>query len=48
MVKMEFVTQPDETGKGRIIIDGRYFGLPIEAVKLLEQLYKEKQDETQS
>lgn len=40
-MKIEFVTTSDETGKGRIIVDGRYFGLPIEAVKEIERLYKE-------
>ena len=48
---MEFITTPDETGKGRIVVDGRYFGLPVDAVKLLERLYKEdmeKQNEASS
>lgn len=48
---MEFVTKPDETGKGRIVVDGRYFGMPLDAVKLLERLYnedKEKQNEANS
>lgn len=31
-MKIEFDTTPDETGKGRIVVDGRYFGLPVEAV----------------
>ena len=49
MTTVTFVTTPDETGKGRIIVDGRHFGLPLETVKLLERLYKEdleKQNET--
>lgn len=50
-MKIEFDTKSDETGKGRIIVDGRYFGLPVEAVKVLEQAYKQnegKQNETTS
>lgn len=41
----------DVTGKGLIIVDGRYFGLPLEAAKLFERLHnedKEKQNETHS
>ena len=29
---IEFVTTPDETGKGRVIVDGRYYGLPLGVV----------------
>lgn len=50
-MKIEFDTKSDETGKGRIIVDGRYFGLPVEAVKVLDQAYKQnegKQNETTS
>lgn len=49
MVTLEFDDTPDETGKGRVVVDGRYFGLPVDAVRLFEKLYtqdQEKQDET--
>lgn len=35
---MEFVTTPDETGKGRVIVDGRYYGLPVEAVEQIKRM----------
>lgn len=31
-MKIEFITEPDCTGKGLVIVDGRYYGLPLEAV----------------
>lgn len=44
---MEFVTTPDESGKGRLIVDGRYYGLPLETVKRLELMYTTLQSMTQ-
>lgn len=38
VVKMEFVDTPDETGKGRVIVDGRYYGVPLVVVEKLKQL----------
>lgn len=35
---MEFITTPDETGKGRIIFEGRYYGLPVDAVKQIKAM----------
>lgn len=34
-MKIEFVTEPDETGKGRIVVDGKFYGLPVDAVREL-------------
>ena len=39
-MRIVFITKPDETGKGRIIIDGRYYALPLEAVIEYEKLRK--------
>lgn len=36
-VNIEFVTEPDETGKGRVIVDGKYYGLPANAVREIKQ-----------
>ncbi len=38
MVDMKLVDTPDETGKGRIIVDGRYYGVPLTVVEKLKQL----------
>ena len=32
VLAVEFVTDPDELGRGRVIVNGRYFALPMEAV----------------
>jgi hypothetical protein len=29
---VQFVTEPDELGRGRVIVNGRFFSLPMEAV----------------
>lgn len=34
-MKLEFDRTPDPTGLGRIIVDGKYYGLPAEAVAYL-------------
>lgn len=34
-MKIEFVTEPDETDKGRVIVDGKFYGLPVDAVREL-------------
>lgn len=39
---IKFVTEPDETGKGRVIVDGRYYGLPMAAVLEYEGLRKKQ------
>lgn len=33
MIDIKFITKPDETGLGRIIVDGRFYGLPVAAVE---------------
>ena len=38
-MEIKFITEPDVTGKGLIVVDGRYYGLPLEVVKLFENLY---------
>lgn len=35
---IRFVTAPDETGLGRLVVNGRYFGLPREVVAEYEAL----------
>lgn len=37
--EMKFVTTSDETGQGRIIINGRYYGLPVEAIQRIKTMY---------
>lgn len=37
--EMKFVTTSDETGQGRIIIDGRYYGLPVAAIERIKTMY---------
>lgn len=34
-MKIEFDKTPDPTGLGRVIVDGKYYGLPAEAVTYL-------------
>lgn len=34
-MEIVFDTKPDETGKGRVIVDGRFYGLPVAAVSEL-------------
>lgn len=34
-MEIVFDTTPDETGKGRVIVDGRFYGLPVAAVSEL-------------
>lgn len=41
-MQIDFVTEPDETGKGRVVVDGRYYGLPMNAVLEFKRL-REKQ-----
>ena len=31
-MQVKFITTPDETGKGRVIVDGRHYGLPLAVV----------------
>lgn len=38
--EMKFVTTSDETGQGRIIINGRYYGLPVEAIERIKTMYE--------
>jgi hypothetical protein len=38
MPDIRFVTAPDETGLGRLVVNGRYFGLPCEVVAEYEAL----------
>lgn len=38
--EMKFVTTSDETGQGRIIINGRYYGLPVSAVERIKTMYE--------
>jgi hypothetical protein len=38
-MKIEFNTTPDVVGLGRIIVDGKFYGLPIAAVELFQGLY---------
>ena len=38
-MKIEFNTTPDVVGLGRIIVDGKFYGLPVDAVKLFQSLY---------
>ena len=38
-MEIEFDITPDVVGMGRVICDGAYFGLPIEAVKIFDRLY---------
>lgn len=38
MVDMKLVDTPDETGKGRVIVDGRYYGIPLSVIEKLRQL----------
>lgn len=33
---IEFDAKPDCTGLGRLIVNGKYYGLPVDAVKELE------------
>lgn len=40
---LEFTTTPNETGKGLLKINGRYYGLPLEAVKVFKQLWEAKE-----
>lgn len=35
---IDFCTNPDETGKGRVIVDGRFYGLPMGAVLEFQRL----------
>lgn len=37
---IEFITHPDTIGKGRLLVDGRYFGLPMEVILRFQQLQK--------
>lgn len=39
METIEFDINPDETNKGRVIVDGRYYGLPRDAVILFKALF---------
>lgn len=39
-MEIEFDTKPDEIGKGRVIVNGRFYGLPIEAVEYLAKQQK--------
>lgn len=50
-MKIEFVTEQDETGLGGIVVDGRFYGVPAAAVEMLKmegqrleelESYKEK------
>lgn len=36
---IEFDMKPDVVGMGRIIVDGRFYGLPAEAVMMLRRAY---------
>ena len=45
-MKIDFNTTPDVTGLGRIIIDGKFYGLPVEAVELFCALYAFDQIQT--
>ena len=38
-MEIKFNIKPDETGKGRVIIDGRFYALPLEATRLFCVLY---------
>ena len=45
-MQIDFITEPDETGKGRVVVDGRYYGLPLDAVLDYKRLrYQEEDDE---
>ena len=36
--KIEFITEPDVTGMGRIVVDGKFYGLPVDVVVAFKQL----------
>ena len=38
-MEIKFNTTPDVVGLGRVIIDGKFYGLPVEAVELFQGLY---------
>lgn len=35
MSQIKFIVEPDETGLGRIIFEGRYYGVPAKATDLI-------------
>ena len=35
-MELKFVTKPDAAGFGYIIVEGIYYGLPVDAVRVLE------------
>lgn len=41
-MEIEFITTPDVIGQGRVVVDGLFYGLPVEAVKELEHSYSKK------
>jgi hypothetical protein len=38
---IKFVTKPDELGLGRVIVNGRYYGLPVAVVLEFQRLREE-------
>ncbi len=36
---LKFVTEPDAAGYGRVITEGRYFGLPMELIIYFQTLH---------
>lgn len=45
---MEFVITPDDSGKGRLIVDGRYYGLPLETIVRIKAMYDTLEAMTQT
>ena len=39
MTDIKFITEPDETGLGRIVVDGKFYGLPSGAVAALARSF---------
>lgn len=39
MTGIKFITEPDETGLGRIVVDGKFYGLPSGAVAALARSF---------
>lgn len=37
-MKIELITKPDATGLGRVIVDGKIYGLPVVAVEAWREL----------
>lgn len=43
MSDIKFITEQDETGLGRIVVDGKYYGLPAKEVALLRFLSEDRE-----